>query len=255
MNNTVGIMGCGWLGTPLALSLLKKGHVVKGTTTQIMKLQELRDAGIDPYLVELKETFIHGGVDEFLKDLDVLIINIPPGLRKNPESDYPGRMELLLHTIQKHNIEQLIYISSTAVFEDRKEIPTYTESDAANATDLKGQKLIAAEEKIIQYPGSTTIIRPGGLIGGDRHPIQMLAGRDGVSNPDAPINLTDREYLIQLILKVIEGEIEAPIFHAISEPHEDRKSYYEKTAQKFNLDKPEFEIGYTVGKKVVSEIY
>ena len=254
MNKRIGIIGCGWLGTPLALSFLEQGAVVKGTTTQIMKLQELRDAGIDPYMVELKETFIDGGIDEFLKDLDVLIINIPPGLRSRPQSDYPGRIALLLSTIKKHEMKQIIYISSTSVFEDKEGFPTYTESDKANAKDAKGKKLIAAEDKITQFAAATTIIRPGGLIGSDRHPIQMLAGREGVANPNAPVNLTDRAYLIQLILKVVQGEIKAPIIHAISESHEGRQSYYERMAQKFNLEKPQFEEGGSVGKVIASEI-
>ena len=247
-------MGCGWLGTPLALAVLKLGYIVKGTTTQIMKLQELRDAGIDPYVVELKETFIDGGVDQFLKELDVLIINIPPGLRSQPQSDYAGRIGLLLSTVQKHHLNQLIYISSTSVFQDTEDVSTYTESDAANATDAKGKKLIAAEDTIAQFPANTTIIRPGGLIGSDRHPIQMLAGREGVSNPNAPINLTDRDYLIQLILKVIAGEIDAPVVHAISEPHEDRKPYYTRLAEQYDLEPPRFDDQKSVGKQIISKL-
>ena len=66
MSKTTGIMGCGWLGTPLAISLLENEIIVKGTTTQISKLDDLRNAGIDPYVVELTETFIDGGIEEFL---------------------------------------------------------------------------------------------------------------------------------------------------------------------------------------------
>ena len=76
MNKTIGIMGCGWLGKPLAVQLLKKGYKVKGTTTRISKLNELRDAGIDPYLVKLEETHIDGGLEEFLNGIDLLVLNI-----------------------------------------------------------------------------------------------------------------------------------------------------------------------------------
>jgi len=246
-------MGCGWLGTALAMDLLKKGYLVKGTTTQISKLDDLRDAGIDPYVVDLKETFIDGGIDAFLEGLDALVVNIPPGLRSNPESDYAGRINLLMKNINAHkNIRQLLYISTTAVFQDKEGIPTYDESVAPNATDSKGKKLIAAEQIIHRAFKNSSIIRPGGLIGNDRHPIKMLAGKTGISNPEAPVNLTSREYLVAAISKIIAGEIHAPVLHAISEPHEGRKSYYTKMARAFELEPPIFEKNGNVGKRIVS---
>ena len=253
MSKTIGIMGCGWLGKPLAVQLLKYGFKVKGTTTQISKLNELRKAGIDPYMVELQETFIDGGIEEFLEGLDVLVLNIPPGLRSNPQSDYEGRIKLLMRNVEAHsNIEQLIYISTTSVFEDTGDIPTYTENDLPNATDTKGIKLIAAENVIKEATVKTTIIRPGGLIGGDRHPVKYLAGKKDLSNPDAPVNLTSRDYLIETISGVIAGHIDKPIIHAISEPHESRQSYYVQKAREMNLELPEFESGESVGKRILS---
>ena len=248
-------MGCGWLGKPLAIKLLESGYEVKGTTTSISKLEELRQAGIDPYVIDLQETFIDGGVQAFLEDLEVLVVNIPPGLRANPQSDYAGRIQLLVNTINAYqNIKQLIYISSTSVFEDGKDIPSFKENDAPNASDRKDKKLIAAEKVIENAKANSTIIRPAGLIGGDRHPIKMLAGRKNVSSPEAPVNLTDRDFLMGLIFKVISGEIDVPVIHAVSEPHENRKSYYTRMAEVFELEAPEFSDEESVGKKIVSTI-
>ena len=47
MKTTVGIMGCGWLGLPLAQSLIEKGFNVKGTTTSFEKLSVLTNIGIE----------------------------------------------------------------------------------------------------------------------------------------------------------------------------------------------------------------
>ena len=255
MSKIIGILGCGWLGKPLAVALLEQGLQVKGTTTHIAKLDQLRNAGIDPYLVDLKETYIDGDIEEFLTGLDVLILNIPPGLRSNPNSDFAGRIRLLVTNINRYkSIKQLIYISSTSVFKDTVEIPIYTETSKPNAEDQKGKKLIAAEEAIELAQAKTTIIRPGGLMGGDRHPVKYLAGKSGISNPEAPINLTDRDYLIDLIHGVISGKINAPVIHAINEPHEDRKSYYTRMAQVRELEPPTFSDEKSVGKKIVSSL-
>ncbi|KQC34459.1 sugar metabolism enzyme [Nonlabens sp. YIK11] len=255
MSKIIGIMGCGWLGKPLAIRLLKQNFQVKGTTTRISKLEELRDAGIDPYVVDLGETYIDGGIEAFLEGLEVLVVNIPPGLRSNPQSDYAGRIRLLLRNIEAHSsLKKLIYVSTTSVFEDQAGIPIYDEAAKPNAQNSKGKKLIAAEKVIQKANATTTIIRPGGLIGDERHPIKMLAGRKNVSNPAAPVNMTDRDYLINVITSVIVGDLHAPIIHAISEPHESRESYYTKMADTFNVEAPTFEEGNSVGKKIVSTI-
>jgi nucleoside-diphosphate-sugar epimerase len=253
MNKTIGIMGCGWLGKPLAIALLESGYRVKGTTTQISKLEELRSAGIDPYIVELKETFIDGGIEQFLSGLDALVINIPPGLRSNPDSDYAGRIRLLVTNINAHkNVKQLIYVSSTAVFEETANIPTYDESTAANARDQKGVKLIAAEQVIQNAMERTTIIRPGGLIGEDRHPIKYLAGKKDIENPTAPVNLTDQSALIEAIILQLQITKELNTYHVISEPHQNRADYYTAKAVEHGLEPPEFSEGESVGKKIIS---
>lgn len=246
-------MGCGWLGKPLALSLIKKGYTVKGTTTQISKLTSLREAGIDPYVVELKETFIDGGIEQFLDGLEALVINIPPGLRSNPESDYVGRLELLVKNINAHpSIERLIFVSTTSVFADLPSIPVYDEFSTPNSDSPTGKKLIAGEKMIQNTVARTTIVRPGGLIGEDRHPIKFLAGKKDVENPTAPINLTNQSSLIEAIILLLQISKELKVCHIISEPHENRSDYYRSKALEKGLEPPEFSKGKSVGKKIVS---
>ena len=49
----ISILGCGWLGFPLAENLINKGNKIKGTTTSVDKLQLLSKAGIVPYLISI----------------------------------------------------------------------------------------------------------------------------------------------------------------------------------------------------------
>lgn len=46
----VSILGCGWLGTPLAISFLDAGFKVKGSTTSNAKIDDLEALGIQTYL-------------------------------------------------------------------------------------------------------------------------------------------------------------------------------------------------------------
>ena len=62
----ISILGCGWLGVPLAKALLEKGFSVNGSTTSTEKISTLENAEISPFLIELGEVAISGNVSEFM---------------------------------------------------------------------------------------------------------------------------------------------------------------------------------------------
>ena len=95
MSDTIAILGCGWLGLPLAKSLLNDGCQVHGSTTSEEKLTDLQTAGIHPFLLSLSENEIKGDVEGFLWDIDVLVINVPPKLRGGKAENYVKKMQLL----------------------------------------------------------------------------------------------------------------------------------------------------------------
>ena len=67
---------------PLAKSLLSKGYELKGSTTSKGKLDVLKNAGILTFQIQLEAQQIIGTIEDFLKETNVLIIDIPPGLRR-----------------------------------------------------------------------------------------------------------------------------------------------------------------------------
>ena len=83
----ISILGCGWLGFPLAKRFLDAGHSVKGSTTSQEKLVNLQKEGIISYKINLLPEGVVGDLSAFLSDTEILIIDIPPGLRKDPEAD------------------------------------------------------------------------------------------------------------------------------------------------------------------------
>lgn len=253
IKKTIGILGCGWLGFAIAKQLIIDGYTIKGTVRDHNKLAKIKKAGIDGYILDLKEDKLYGDVADFLKGTNVLFINIPPGLRKNPESDFAQRMKLLMTFVNTANVQQVIFVSSTSVFEDKELIPVYDENSIPNSSGNNGKKIYEAEQVVQDFFENTTILRPCGLIGADRHPIKMLSGRTGLKNPNTPINLVTREHVIQVVQKIILGTIKAPVVHAVSEPHEARKSYYLKKASAFKVDAPEFEEdSVSIGKRIIS---
>ncbi|MFD0777593.1 NAD(P)H-binding protein [Flavobacterium myungsuense] len=199
----ISILGCGWLGFPLAKSLLKKGFYVKGTTTSLEKLTVLEQANIDAFLISLHSDSIVGDIETFLNDSEILIIDIPPKLRGINNESFVDKIKTLLTYIEKSSVKNVLFVSSTSVYADENRI--ITEETTPNPETESGKQLLQSErflQKSTKF--KTTILRFGGLIGEDRHPIHSLSKKDNVENPDAVINLIHQEDCIGIIEKIIE---------------------------------------------------
>ena len=66
MNSNIGILGCGWLGLPLASTMVKNKYSVHGSTTSQDKIEALKEKGITPYLIKLSENGITYEITGFL---------------------------------------------------------------------------------------------------------------------------------------------------------------------------------------------
>src|SRR5690242_15715059 len=95
----VSILGCGWLGLPLAEALVKSGKIVKGSTTSPAKLDMLAQKGITPYLVNLQPELLDDAILADFLDADCLVLNIPPKLRSDKGSSYLQQLHLLLKAL------------------------------------------------------------------------------------------------------------------------------------------------------------
>ncbi|RAK23561.1 nucleoside-diphosphate-sugar epimerase [Flavobacterium aquaticum] len=264
MGIKISILGCGWLGLPLAKSLLAKGYEVKGSTTSESKLEVLKNAGILPFQIQLEEHQIIGTIEDFLKETNVLVIDIPPGLRRETstsnEMTFVNKVKTLIPFIEKSGIQKVIFVSSTSVYGDGFPIVEITEETQPNPDTESGKQLVISESLLQSNPHfKTTVIRFGGLLGDDRHPMKFLAGRTNVENPDAPVNMIQREDcigIIEEILKQVQHDNWEwnQTFNAAAPQHPTRKAYYHKKAEIFNLPLPTFtEDSESKGKIISSE--
>lgn len=236
----ISVLGCGWLGIPLARDLLNNGHIVKGSTTALEKVQVLSSEGIIPYQIKLFEEGIQGDIASFLSDAEVLIIDIPPGLRQDPKENFIAKIGRLKEHIRKSNLQHVIFVSSTSVFEDKTDMPVYTEKDAPNGTGVSAEQLIGAENLLLTEDYITSIIRFGGLYGPGRHPVNYLSGRKNIKDPEAPVNLIHLNDCIGLFRAVLESGKEG-IFHGVYPEHPSKEKYYKNIAGQKNLVLPEFD--------------
>jgi nucleoside-diphosphate-sugar epimerase len=259
----ISILGCGWLGLPLAKALLENGFSVNGSTTSVEKLSVLENLGIQPYLIALSPTLSKGEGDEtietFLEASKTLIIDVPPKLRSSEKENFVAKIETLIPFIEKSTVENVLFISSTSVYGDTSTVLSVTEETKLNPDTESGKQLVQTEQLLQSNSNfTTTILRFGGLIGQDRHPIKFLAGRKNIENPNAPINLIHQDDCIGIIMEILRQAQNDKLvwnetFNAVTPFHPSRKEYYTQKAIDLNLDLPEFNTeNSTFGKTILS---
>lgn len=237
--NNISILGCGWLGLPLAKTLAAHGFNIKGSTTSTDKLEQLSALGIDPYLVTLKSDAVLGNVEDFLQSSATLIIDVPPKLHLENAENYSAKIQTLLPYIEHAGVKYVLFISSTSVY--GRGTGVATEETEPNPDTKSGTQLLESEKLLSgNKQFQTTILRFGGLVADDRHPVKHLSGRENIENPDAPINLIHREDCLSIIIRIIENKIWGETFNAVAPFHPTREEYYTQKARALNLPLPSF---------------
>lgn len=242
MTKHISIIGCGWLGLPLAKQFISNGCSVNGSTTSLEKIEILKSIGIDAFYVEVTEEGVKGAIANCLNKSEILILNIPPGLRRDPKNDFVSQMRLLIPYIESSTIKKVVFISSTSVYGDNKLMPIITESTTPNP-DSEGGKQLLIIENLFQKNANfqTTILRFSGLFGDDRHPANYLSGKSDLKNPKAPVNLIHQKDCIGIIMEIVQQEVWNELFNASTTPHPTRKDYYTAECLKLKLPLPEFD--------------
>lgn len=259
-NNKISILGCGWLGLPLAKKLIENGYEVKGSTTSESKLELLKNAGISPYQIKLEENEITGNMESFLENTDVLLVDVPPKLRGDFTENFVQKIKNLIPFVENSKVEKVLFVSSTSVYGDTFPIQELDEESALNPDTESGKQLVEVE-KLLQSNENfqTTILRFGGLIGPERNPAKFLAGKENVANPNAPINFIHQEDCIGIIcamLRQVENDNWKwnDTFNAVTPNHPNRENYYTEKALEMNLKVPTFvKDSNSIGKKISSK--
>jgi nucleoside-diphosphate-sugar epimerase len=249
----ISILGCGWLGLPLAKALLKKSFAVKGSTTTFDKLETLKKEGINPYQVALGGSPSAEAMQNFLAGSEVLIINIPPSIMTAGSDNYPAKMQQLVPHIINAGIQKVLFVSATSVYADEdKEV---AETTPAKPDTESGRQILDAEKVLQDNPNfKTTVLRLGGLFGEDRHPIKYLAGRENIANPNAPINLIHLDDCIGISLAIIDKQAWGDIFNGVMPSHPTREDYYCEQARIMGLPLPKFNHSVpSTGKTILSD--
>jgi nucleoside-diphosphate-sugar epimerase len=246
---SIAIIGLGWLGGPLALHLLERGFLVKGSSTTAGKLPGLQSKGIDTALLKFNP-HPEGSGFSALFDTDVLFVNIPPRSRTQPEGFYAEQIKFVKELAIQFKVKKIIFVSSTSVYPNWNQ--TVDESFPLTLENTGSPGILRAEQ-ILQSGNSydLTIIRFGGLLGVDRIPGRYFSGKDSVVG-DSPVNYIHQDDAVRLSAWIIENNLWNETFNGVAPLHPLRKDVYEKNSMELGFAPP---VSYaTEGESMWKEI-
>ena len=235
MKKTISILGCGWLGKALAIDLVRKNYSIKGSTTSPNKIDGLKSIGIEPSLIDLNSKQIN--LTDFLES-DILIIAIT---LKNSQA-----FSLLIDSISKSKVKEVIFISSTSVYPLNNSV--ITEDTPTLSTPL------AEIENLFQVNNTfnTTILRFGGLYGYDRAPGNFFKTNKPIKNPEGFINFIHQDDCIAIINQLINQGIGQEALNACSPSHPSRRAFYTQEFEKVGRPTPLFDEDSTNDYKIIN---
>ncbi len=252
----ISILGAGWLGSPLALQLKENGNQLKVSTTSPEKISFFQKHNMESFLITVGSDSDNENIDKLFSDTDILIITIPPGRTQNIESNYVEKIKSIIPFIEKHHIKEVIYTSSTTVYlslqgEVNEETPIVPVSEM-------DKQIFEIENLLIHNPNfNATILRLGGLIGEDRHPVTFIVKREVIEDANNPVTMVHRSDIICFLERIVGQAVPNEIFNIVAPIRLNRRDFYTQEAQKLNLspipkfvDNPHADMRRVNGEKI-----
>lgn len=222
-SNIWGIVGAGWLGKELSSRLEQSDIKYWSTNRKIFDWQ----------------------YDVFPSNsCDILFLNTPPPTNLTPE-EFISKIPA--------DSQKIIFISSIGVYGSVS--GSVSESTRPEPTTKNGIWLHQTEQLLLaKFKSRISIIRAGGLIGGERHPIFSLAKKPELVVEEAPINLIHRDDLIEIIFAISKMKTPPELVNAVTPYHPMKSDYYGAWSKMIGCAPVSFSSTQGDGKIVTSEV-
>ncbi|VTP61346.1 UDP-glucose 4-epimerase [Serratia rubidaea] len=113
----VAIVGLGWLGMPLALSLISRGFEVVGSKTTPDGVEAARMSGVECYPLTLTPELECEADDlDALLQVDALVITLPARRTVEGSENYFNAVRMLVDSAMAYGVSRIIFTSSTSVY-------------------------------------------------------------------------------------------------------------------------------------------
>ncbi|MCE7042942.1 NAD-dependent dehydratase [Dyadobacter sp. CY312] len=239
----ISILGCGWLGFPLAKRLLQHDitSTVKGSTTSEGKVAILNSVGIEGFLFDLNPHFSaeNETISKFF-DADSLIISLPPRLSKSEPGHYRQQIEYVVDKIKSSPVKEIILLSSTGIYPDLNK--TVTEKDVKLPAESASPEMVEVENLLISLRPDrvVSVLRLAGLIGNDRIPGKYVKGKKDMNTGSIPVNYIHPDDAVGIITTMLTEGVHNETFNVVAPLHPIRKEIYDSTCAQFGWEAPTY---------------
>ena len=186
MVNGYGVIGCGYVGTAVAMRMKRAGHAVTATTRSSENVHELRRLMDDVQQLDITDPNLDLS---FLADLEGLLISVAPTRQNQSYSDvFAQGMRNLAGALRRRTSTQplhITYISSVSVYGDQQGREVTEQASVDSSSAVNGM-LAAAEELMLDIDRPDTaicVLRLGGIYGPGRDMVAMIREAAGQQVP------------------------------------------------------------------------
>lgn len=234
------IVGCGFLGWPLALKWAanepETGQVFALTRSE-SRAQEFSAYGLSPLVADITDADTLKRSLEKIPPVDTIVFAV--GMDRSRYNDiFHVYVEGLRKFIDAypHSVKHLIYISSTGVYGDFGG-DWVDEQSATSPAREGGKACLAAEALLAEATENWTVLRMAGLYGAQRVPTKtLIENRDWEKlSPHGFLNLIHQTDAVTAIARTAELKPMREIILCSDGNPPIRADYYQHIADKFGL--------------------
>lgn len=223
MKKQLLIIGFGWLGQNYALANKLNFEKVTGIKKSLKLLYKL-DPTVEILTVELYEDNSLNRIYDVLEKVSHILVALPPSSVDTPDT-YLQFLDKLAEVLISKELKT-IFISSIgagSLFESERTI------------------LLNQAENSISKVNSCKVLRLGGLMGADRHPVLSLARSHSAINGADLVNLISIEDCCGTIDFLFDNFSSLPkLLTAVSPYHPAKVEYYNKSSVEYKVPHPHY---------------
>jgi nucleoside-diphosphate-sugar epimerase len=239
------ILGCGYLGTEVAMQAMQRGVNVVAVTRNVSRGHDLKGIGVDVVVGDLTGNDWH---DRVVQSPHYILVCMSSGSPDTPgySRSYVDGMKSIASWMRTQTSDAAIYTSSTSVY--ARTVADITEESPLETEDERSKILLEAErifESVNFACKSRFILRLAGIYGPGRHSLvdSLRSGRtrlDGFGQQS--LNLIHRNDAAKAILTLFVSapSVEKMILNVTDGRPASREEVVEWLAGRLGVPKPAF---------------
>lgn len=236
-NMRIAIIGCGYVGSALAIKLRKNGHYVTTTTRSHSKTANLKAISDDVCILKGNDC---EALKNLLQNQHAAILTLAADSQESYEDTYLDTAKALSNIISEiPQLSQIVYTSSTSVYGNHQGL-TVDENTHVSSLHPTGQILISAEKILMDLSykeRSVCILRLGEIYGPNRQIAERLRQMKGKSLPGDGSSMTNLIHLDDIVAAINFALTQRlnGVFNLCSDIHIPRRDLYAQICQKEGL--------------------